>query len=120
MGSASAGLEDERPQQDQTGGNAHAADWMMTRDELTYHMGQHGIATNVIEEAIKTPNGLPTSAMSRSLSTLNARLTTPTPMTSGPSLTPARQGFAQYVTDRGLDQETHFARLERRGLPDCG
>ena len=42
-----------RNKKDQTEGNAHAADWMMTRDELTYHMGQHGIATSVIEEAIK-------------------------------------------------------------------
>lgn len=99
---------------DQVEGNVHAADWMMNVEEVKHWMGMHGIATSVIEEAIKNTRWIadqcdveikPTLSMPRLHETdaddIKAFQDT------------CEEGYKRFIEGKGLGSEDYRARLDR-------
>ncbi|ACH62161.1 DNA polymerase III alpha subunit [Mycobacterium phage Myrna] len=99
---------------DQSEGNAHAADWMMSADELVHYMGLHGISRSIVEEAVKNTRMIADSCTVEIKPTINMpRLHDTDEEDRAAFLRSCEEGFKRFVTDKGLDEETYRARLER-------
>jgi DNA polymerase-3 subunit alpha len=99
---------------DQDEGDAHAADWMMTTDEIIHYMSQHGIARSVTEEAIKNTAWIASQCHAE----IKPNLAMPRLYATDEEDAKAFQrtcdeGFKRFILDKGLPEEIYRPRLER-------
>lgn len=100
---------------DQADGDAHAADWMMSVDEISSHMtGVMGLPVSVVEEAVKNTGYI------AQLCNVEIKPTINMPHLHGSSredaeafLSACEEGFKRFITGRGLPEEPYRERLER-------
>jgi DNA polymerase-3 subunit alpha len=99
---------------DQTESKGQAADWIMDRDEILHFMGAQGIATSVIEEAMKNSLWIAEDCNAEIKPGLAMPRLHPTDAEDIDAFEGAcLQGYRRMVLDKGLPEETYGPRLER-------
>jgi DNA polymerase-3 subunit alpha len=92
---------------------AQKADHLMGEDEIHLWMAKHGIARDIVAEAIKNSHDIASQCEVQIRPTLSMPRLADSEVDDLKDLLKAcEQGFQRYVVDEGLDQDRYMARLE--------
>lgn len=100
---------------DQTESVKHAADWLMSEDEIRHHMGFHGISAQVVNQAIDNSYDI---AMSCQGVKIEPTMDMPRLGASDAEdvtmfLDSVEEGYKRKIVATGLDEEVYWPRVEQ-------
>lgn len=104
----------KRNKADQSEGDAHAADWMMSNDDLVYWMERHEIPRSVIDEAISNTVWIADQCNAVIKPTITMPRLHETDEDDAKAFAKScEEGLQKFILSKGLPEDVYRARLER-------
>lgn len=106
-------LSTQAYRKDQVESKGQAADWLMSPEEMVFHMGQHGIPRSVTDEAIKNNSWIAEQCNVEIKPTLSMPRLYPTDAEDAAAFRRGiEEGFRRFIVEKGLDEDVYRQRLE--------